>query len=115
VVILVPKRSLGTDFAKLCFASACHAMEEGAKQSFADSVPKRSLGNRSPGQPTCLKLSVRSRFGFANPRAVLALGGKDRIESILPRGGRSYVRRVFGCVYLALSCSVPAAQACNGC
>ena len=43
---LVPKLCLGTPFAKLCFASASHASEGDAKRSFADGVPKQSLGTR---------------------------------------------------------------------
>src|SRR5579884_168537 len=47
LVALVPKLCLGTDFAKLCFASASHAIEGDAKRSFADGVPKLRLGTRS--------------------------------------------------------------------
>jgi hypothetical protein len=43
---LVPKLYLGTDSAKLCFASAAPANREDAKQSFAECVPKQSLGTR---------------------------------------------------------------------
>src|SRR6185437_3435521 len=43
-LVLVPKLCLGTGFAKFCFAGTVICAS--AKQSFADGVPKQSLGTR---------------------------------------------------------------------
>src|SRR5579864_8205377 len=69
LIVLVPKLCLGTVFAKLCFAET--VMFAGAKRSFADGVPKRSLGTRRP-----------PHFGFGSSRcSIFAASVRKRLRS----------------------------------
>lgn len=51
LIPLVPKLCLGTPSAKLCFAPPVRMRKADAKQSFAKTVPKRSLGTRREAEP----------------------------------------------------------------